>query len=370
MYRVNGNLRNSPAYVTPTGASAPPIYSEVVHSVNAGKSTVVQMNNILRPEVFEGTADQLDDYLEDFEYIANANKWSDEEMAQKLPAFLRGPWKKWYRNQYGSSFCASYNVLKKKLQKALIGSLTSEMRFDKLFERKQAYGEDFDNYYFEKLDLIDKVNPQMSDKEIVYHLTRGLAPHLVLEVQKFGPKTPTDVRDIVARLTLGINQANARKDYAQSAVAQFEAAHSVNTILEVAEKVDQLTAKVCAMNPNPRSNHPNPRSYRNNPPLKFPERLCFTCGLPGHLAAQCPSRQSPKNNADSRKHRNYPVTNSNSNPCQNLERYTNNHPNPRPNPNQRTVVCQYCRKLGHIESRCYQKYGYPDRQQENLNKNQ
>ena len=54
MYRVNGNLRKGPVYVTPTGASAPPIYSEVVHSVNAGKSTVVQVNNQLRPDVFEG----------------------------------------------------------------------------------------------------------------------------------------------------------------------------------------------------------------------------------------------------------------------------------------------------------------------------
>lgn len=368
MYRVNGNLRKRPVCVTPAGASAPPIYSEVVHSVNVGKSTVVQMNNQLRPDVFEGTADQLDDYLEDFEYISNANKWSDEEMAQKLPAFLRGPWKKWYRNQYGSSFCTSYKTLKKKLQKALIGSLTSEIRFDKLFERKQAYGEDFDNYYFEKLDLIEKVNPQMPDKERVYHLTRGLAPHLVVEVQKFGPQTPTDVRDIVAKLTLGINQANARKDYAQSAVAQFEAAHSVNTILEVAEKVDQLTAKVCALNSNSRSNRPNPRFNRNNPPTKFPERLCFTCGLPGHLAAQCPSKQPPRNNDESNDHRNYSTANSN--PYPNSVIYTNPNPNPTSNLNQRTVTCRYCRKPGHIEARCYQKHGYPDRQQGNLNRNQ
>lgn len=319
MYRINGNLRKPPTYATP---SCP--VNEVVHSVNTGKSTVMyNHHNPIKPEPFEGTAEELDDYLSDFELISSANKWTNEEMAQRLPPYLRGPWKKWYRNTYGASLCTSYKELKKNLQKALSGSLTKEKRLEKLFERKQQYGEDFDNYYFEKMDLITKVNPTMKDSEKVYHLTRGLAPHLVIEVQKFGPETPEEVRDIVSKISLGIAQANARKDYAQTAIAQFEAVHSVNTL---AKKVDELSSVVSTINSNKR------RQQETG-------RLCFSCGLPGHYASACPSKQT------SRKREGKLQT-----PLPNVD-------------NSRSIVtCEFCQRTGHVEAKCYYKHGFPPRQ--------
>lgn len=136
---------------------------------------------------FTGSSDEdIDEYLEMFEEIADSQGWADTKKLMELRLHLKGKALLWLRVQKTEDK-KSYCTLKERLLQKFrtIGGATESL-FMAMLACKQQRGEDADSYVYQKLLKIKRYEVAKGDTigqaATVAYIHDGLLPHLQISV--------------------------------------------------------------------------------------------------------------------------------------------------------------------------------------------
>ena len=155
---------------------------DFVETYNLNEPHVEQMvlSGLIIPKTYNEMVD-VQDWLDDYNLVAEANKWKDEEKFDYLIAFLSGPPLIWFkRMRRNPEF--KWNIFCAEIVKRFSNTCDTLMAETKIMCRKQRVDETFNSYWEEKLNLIEKLTPQKSMKEKMNLLMNGLKESLYSNV--------------------------------------------------------------------------------------------------------------------------------------------------------------------------------------------
>ncbi|CAF4584237.1 unnamed protein product [Didymodactylos carnosus] len=211
---------------------------------------------------------------------------------------------------------SNYDAFKQKLIDAFTTSSQQLKISSKLMNRHQGLNESVPSYYYDVLSLCTRFNPEMTEKEKVLHLLRGLKPSLLQAVLMFDPSTCDNLLE------------QAKRAEAATSLAQLSTITTTTTV-----ETDDTTAAIrrASNSPNSGISHPqqpkwDTQDYRRSEPTYYggsrpqwsqPQRYnsnyssnnyqnysqprrttfrpasssfkCYNCGGIGHYSYQCPS---------------------------------------------------------------------------------
>jgi len=152
---------------------------------------------------FGGTlSENVENWLENFEWIANANMWNDNMKSIQLPLYFDFSAKSWY-NSLDMEIKKNFTMLKGGLILAFKRTEPVSHYFQELTERKQLENEAVDAYAYEKLALCTKVNRHMQENDRIQHFIHGLLPQIK------GSVIISDPQNFIDALSSARKQENA-----------------------------------------------------------------------------------------------------------------------------------------------------------------
>lgn len=154
---------------------------EEVLEEKTNREPVVIVNSPVRPDQFDGNYN-VDDWLESYALAAKANNWNESTCASKLVVYLVGSprlwWLNYLREQTANKNDPMWSDAVKVLRSAFGPANSWISNFEAMDNRKQGLLESFQNYFFEKLSLLHRYNPSLSETEKVSHISNALLPVL------------------------------------------------------------------------------------------------------------------------------------------------------------------------------------------------
>lgn len=146
------------------------------------------------------------DWLNRYERVGRYNHWGDNELRENFEMSLDGAALKWYscletagtipqgwQDAAGNLASGAAGPIVPGLRTRFLSQFQpgDYTRFQerKLRQRKQGREEAMSDYFYDVLDLCRVVYPQMSEKQKLDHLYRGLKPSLMERLWMFKPAT-------------------------------------------------------------------------------------------------------------------------------------------------------------------------------------
>ena len=316
----NGNLAPGFDLVEPFTIETPVIAQPNELVCNNTTTQKVTLSNIVNPRPFLGGAgENIDDWLNLYKMISDANGWADDvEKLKRLPLYLESAARQWflnYKREQGSDI--KWNKTQAEMLKVFNPANKQACLFDKL-RRKMVLGEDFQNYYYEKLNICDKYNDNMSDQEKTNILISGLTPYLLEKAYCLKPQTP---QELFEHLKLFSESSNLASQASNESVNVMNAISQVNNEIEnLSNRFDRnmrvgrqrfrgsFRGRGGFRGGNFRSGNFRGRNFQggnfqrnyqrenfeNRGRSKTPPRQirCYSCGKIGHMQRDCYSRDS------------------------------------------------------------------------------
>jgi hypothetical protein len=136
------------------------------------------------PGLFHGTEDEnIDQYFQRFEMVANANFWDDGCKIKYFPCYLRGTACQWYHVFSDThSDKLDWPTLKNAALDAFKQLAFQDIVFDKLLSRYQDTDESATSYCYHILFLCQQYDPNMSEQMKMQFLRRGLNSSIIKNV--------------------------------------------------------------------------------------------------------------------------------------------------------------------------------------------
>lgn len=134
-----------------------------------------------------------------YERMAAANNWSDEVKAAHL-FFNISEEPQRYLDNLTKNFSLPYNVIKEKLIKKYTSRLQSTFDLEKIMNREFKIGQEtFDSYFFDKLQLLENFDPNMTYESQSQYILSGLNgliyTSVLLGMQKNPPQNIDELKD-------------------------------------------------------------------------------------------------------------------------------------------------------------------------------
>ncbi|MHB1799648.1 MAG: hypothetical protein ACYCUI_15345 [Vulcanimicrobiaceae bacterium] len=271
-------------------------------------------------EPFEGHED-VETWLEHFNWIATSNRWSDGHQCVMFHSFMTGIAKTWYKG-LAVEDRRDLTKLKAAFRSAFTSANYMEEALRRLAQNKRTQGQTLIEYQFVTLTMCQKANPRMTDLEKMLHFSRGLDEELQKDITMAGCTTMEDAMN-VARRKEGIRKAFSESclmgvnpwmmpQHLPTSNNKVES-EKLRLIEESIKRIEQSQEKLVAENKelekcrlieesqqkeiNRRDFRPAPRMERR--PIREDGRrpTCFNCHKIGHIAAKCWNRDINGKNA-------------------------------------------------------------------------
>lgn len=214
-----------------------------------------QMKDFVKP--FYGNREEdVYKWIESITHYFNVARLPGDQDAlylQYAPAFLKSYAYEWWKENKRPDW--TWLTFKQSIFEQF--GKTNEYLIDRLLDqRKQQYNESVIKYYYDVIDLCNKYDSNMSDKQKVHKLTKGLRFSLYQEAIKQTYTSPTDF------------------------LIKVQQIENVQQLIEHRQmQMDQEDQRRTTMN-NPQM---NVNQYRAN------ERVqCYRCKEYGHISTHCP----------------------------------------------------------------------------------
>lgn len=270
-----------------------------------------------KPEEFSGDPTKARLWIEDFKFCSKVNIWDNKVAARRLPEFLGGSARNWYRISIeGSPIEEDFVEIEKQFNRLFLPHSMKLMIANELDKRRQRQDEPVSNFIIDMRLLCREYDKNMPIAEVIDKIRNRV-------LGSFEPNltqaNPTTIEDLV-RVCVAIEEGMRKKSASNV---------SVNAIMPNNNRTIECyncgrrghMSKACrapkknnapgnqfngrkgnsmARNGNYRSNMNNNQDSRqkNNNSDGDKTFTCYNCGGRGHAAKVCPSTKdnSTKNN--------------------------------------------------------------------------
>ena len=142
--------------------------------------------------IFNGALNEnVEEWLDHFEWIATAHSWGQELSCIQLPVYLGGAAKIWYETLQIEDR-KEYNRLREKLVRSFQKIEVPVRRLQELVDRNQHLEERVSIYAYEKVKLCNQMDKKMLEKNKVIYFIQGLRRDLQTFVSLKEPKMLED----------------------------------------------------------------------------------------------------------------------------------------------------------------------------------
>ena len=260
--------------------------------------TFVPFLNIGGITSFGGTShENVEDWLRQFDWMANINHWTDEIRSAQFPMYLTGTAKAWY-DTIKFQDKTNFATLRNGLSVAFKPMDSPVKQLQELISRVQKEGESVDNYAFAKLALCNRVNPNMDDRDRMSHFIQGLLSPIQDFVATSSAKNFKDALAVAKKKENVLSFPKVDKD-----VKKIDSKEETSGLRQLfAELKEELQAKVeDRIRRLERTGQDQQNRWRD------PQRpkgsgfrttdgrvICLRCEKVGHYARVCPERDDAK----------------------------------------------------------------------------
>lgn len=255
--------------------------------------------NINKPEPFKNQDPK--DWIIQYDVCSKANGWDDQKKLDNIPPLFQHSSKarQWYSYTYKNKPPTDYADFCQKLKESLSPSNEKYVTFTKMFERKQQIGEPPIEYFFAKMDLLEKYEYGTMDNLMkVDFLVDGLLPEFKRHV--FGKfTTPDEVFKELRKLqTIGTIEETLPifyNNYPQGHQPNTSWSNNKPQIPYPRNQFQQQQRNYGQRyngnrQPTFEKNNFNNQSTPIYPQLPDNRRLCHFCASPDHFIRYCPVR--------------------------------------------------------------------------------
>lgn len=282
---------------------------------------VCDVKDIVKPTIFYGNLDDdIDSWIKNFNRIARANNWNEERKKNILPAFLRDRAADYFES-LDESVTECFNEICKALKERFMPKELQSLYFSNLFQARQGENQSVDDYASEISKLASRAYSEMSrvqkDKLLKEHFVQGLKSEIQRFVMLSNPVTFEEAFRTAKREEC---HNKVHRDTSYTTTTQGTCAISStgetellkNGIQELATHMKVLSTKMDQIFQHGTTRGRYRESWR------------------GHRPGQGRGRGQEMTDRNSDRNRNL--------------RTTDGRP-----------ICNYCRKVGHVERRCFEK---------------
>jgi hypothetical protein len=268
----------------------------------------------IQPRAYDGKNMNLSIWLDEYETIARANNWNDDDKFNQLISCLSGNARIWYLDQTSIGFLNNWDQAREGL-KRYFGDTNRMLTRSKLSKRVQERNEPVMDYVCDILSLCRVVDKTMTEEERADHIITGLKPSLQFSVlKKFNQRAPKSAAEVI-QVIRGMEDAYAIAYSNRDKYRQWQPNRVDNRRINVIQ-TDNKNSKV---------NRPK----SNNKPWS----PCFHCQKDGkieyHWHAECPKIKNKETQDKTRQSRR------------------------RANPKfWETIRCFNCNEIGHLKVHC------------------
>jgi len=136
------------------------------------------LTNIGTINPFRGSpTEDIQEWMTQFNWIANINHWSEDVRCALLPGYLEDVAKTWY-STLSVRDRGNYQVIQIKLLQAFQQVISPVQHLNQLLARTQSEQEPVETYAYNKLKLCEDLNKEMAEIDKVTYLIQGMKPQL------------------------------------------------------------------------------------------------------------------------------------------------------------------------------------------------
>ena len=235
----------------------------------------------LNIDTFSGQDEDINDWFDDFETIAKANRWTDETKLERLPCYLKGTAKQFWKNM-SKEIPRKYTNAKRELLANFAPKRNYE---DEYLSIRQGNTETVTSFAYRLKSLARRaLNMEPSDEQLTNRFKKGLL---------------REIKNI-----LGLLEADSFNNYvelakkAEQAAKEKEEVEIQKNAMSYSKRFQERRSrsKSPVENNEFRSRSKSPvgnngfRSRRATPGRN--EIICHNCGKSGHIAKMCRLRRN------------------------------------------------------------------------------
>lgn len=239
-----------------------------------------QMKDFVKP--FHGHMEEdVHKWIESIVHYFNIAKLPGNQEAlylQYAPAFLKSYAYQWWKENKRNDW--DWNMFKQSIVDQF-GKMNEYLIGRQLDQRKQQYNESVLKYYYDMMDLCNKYDPTMSNKQKIYKLTNGLRLSLYQEAMKTSYSTPTEfltkvqqIESIQQLVEQRQMQARAPNDEYNEPQVDESQRYYTNRDNRRRNGYEQTATN---------DNRISTNSYKTNNQIQ-----CYRCKENGHISRNCP----------------------------------------------------------------------------------
>ena len=136
------------------------------------------LTNIGTINSFKGnTTENIQEWLTQFNWVADINKWSEDIRCALLPGYLDDVAKIWY-STLSMRDRGNYQIIQNKLLQAFQQVIFPVQHLNQLLLRTQSEQESVETYAYNKLKLCEDLNKEMAETDKITYLIQGMKSQL------------------------------------------------------------------------------------------------------------------------------------------------------------------------------------------------
>ena len=136
------------------------------------------LTNIGTINSFKGnTTENIQEWLTQFNWVADINKWSEDIRCALLPGYLDDVAKIWY-STLSMRDRGNYQIIQNKLLQAFQQVISPVQHLNQFLLRTQSEQESVETYAYNKLKLCENLNKEMAETDKITYLIQGMKSQL------------------------------------------------------------------------------------------------------------------------------------------------------------------------------------------------
>jgi Retrotransposon gag protein/Zinc knuckle len=239
--------------------------------------------------------DDVITWLKLYELAASGNRWSDDIKLAKVIYSLPTEARIWYLSKMDEGKTTTWDDAKFQLTEHFRSSYNTMASEELIYNMKQSPNESIDEYYHRKVGLMMQIDHEMSEKDKIHHVLRGLGPKIrKTMLKKSFEETPTTLDGCHHMLRLLEDTNRYINEHIRPKEKPKRVTHS-NFLADVTKETRYTQDR----EPRNKEAYKKLQSAVANDPASemIPMRTlnvrgrCYSCGEYGHYAQHCSNHE-------------------------------------------------------------------------------